>query len=40
LKGREDAFMAFGPEWFVVAGLVLIVLVGFTVARAFRRPRG
>jgi hypothetical protein len=32
--------MAFGPEWFVVAALVLIVLLGFAVVRAFRRPEG
>jgi hypothetical protein len=31
--------MAFGPEWFVVAVLVLIVLLGFAVVRAFRRSR-
>jgi hypothetical protein len=32
--------MALGPEWVVVGGLVLIVVLVFAVVRAFRRPRG
>jgi hypothetical protein len=30
--------MAFGPEWFVVAALVLVVLLGFAVAVRFGGP--
>ena len=32
--------MVFGPEWFVVAALVVILVLGFAVVRAFRRPNG